>query len=102
MAERDINRIMKEEKESHLICDIVKAKYIASNASPTLELIPSIYQSKRKQSDNKNNLFKKQRIVLTDRILDEAANEVAEELEWDQIMKEWDTQCENIPYLITF
>jgi hypothetical protein len=33
-------------------------------------------------------------IVLTDPILDEAADEVAEELEWEVILQQWNVDCE--------
>jgi hypothetical protein len=37
---------------------------------------------------------------LTDPILDEAANEVAEESEWELILQQWNTEKESISFLI--
>jgi hypothetical protein len=90
-----------EAKKFILLSKIFKAKCFSLSSSSTLNL-PSQLLGERKKNEDLRNVLKKPRIVLTDRILDEAASEVAEDLEWDQLMKEWNIDCEDIPFLITF
>lgn len=41
---------------------------------------------------------KKQRITLTDDVLDQVAGEVSEVSEWELILANWNTEQENLPF----
>ena len=41
---------------------------------------------------------KKQRVVLTDDVLDQVAGEVCEVSEWELILANWNTEQENLPF----
>ena len=42
--------------------------------------------------------FKKQRIAITDAILDQAADEVCEVSNWERILENWNPEQENLPF----
>jgi hypothetical protein len=50
----------------------------------------------RDESDN----YKTRCIKVADSVLDEAANDVGEEPDWEQILEQWKTESESIPFEI--
>jgi hypothetical protein len=63
--------------------------------------LPSTKRNRLDPSEEDQNQNTKHFItVFSDPILDEAADEVAEELEWELILQQWNIECENLPCLI--
>jgi hypothetical protein len=63
--------------------------------------LPSVPLKKRKDiMRDERERGKAQCIEVTDSVLDEAANDVGEEPDWEQILEQWKTESENIPFEI--
>jgi hypothetical protein len=63
--------------------------------------VPCTKRSRLDPSEEDQNQNTKHIITyFSDPILDEAADEVAEELEWELILQQWNIECENFPCLI--